>query len=51
MEETLLASIKNGNAKAMVNLGCYYYEKKDYENVVKYYLTAIEKMFQKQCII
>jgi TPR repeat protein len=34
--------MKKGNDKAMTNLGMYYGEQEDYDNMIKYCLMAIE---------
>jgi TPR repeat protein len=36
-------AIEKGNSCAMLNLGCYYKEQKDYNNMKKYFLMVIEK--------
>ena len=35
-------AIEKGNSKAMNNLGVYYYDIKDYNNMIKYFLMAID---------
>ena len=37
-----MLAIEKGNSDAMYNLGFYYEEIKDYDNMIKYYLIAIE---------
>jgi hypothetical protein len=43
MKKYYLMAIEKGHNHAMYNLGKYYEEQKDYDNMKKYYLMAIEK--------
>jgi predicted DNA-binding WGR domain protein len=43
MKKYYLMAVEKDHSNVMCNLGNYYHEQKDYDNMKKYYLMAINK--------